>query len=36
MLLQKAGVIEPQNISTQELINTLSRHDSRRKVKNTC
>ena len=29
------GIIEPQNMSTQELINTLSRYDSRRKVKNT-
>ena len=29
-------IIEPQNMTTQELINTLSRYDSRRKVKNTC
>ena len=28
------GIIEPQNMSTQELINTFSRYDSRRKVKN--
>ena len=28
------GIIEPQNMSTQELLNTLSRYDSRRKVKN--
>ena len=26
------GIIEPQNMSTQELIDTLSRYDSRRKV----
>ena len=26
-------IIEPQNISTQELLSTLSRHESRRKVK---
>ena len=26
-------IIEPQNISTQELLNTLSRYESRRKVK---
>ena len=26
------GIIEPQNISTQELIDTRSRYDSRRKV----
>ena len=28
------GIIEPQNMTTQELINTLTRYDSRRKVKN--
>ena len=28
------GIIEPQNMSTQELINTLIRYDSRHKVKN--
>ena len=27
------GIIEPQKMSTQELLNTLSRYDSRRKVK---
>ena len=36
MLLQKTGIIEPQNTSTQALLNTPSRYDSRRKVKNTC
>ena len=28
------GIQEPQNMSTEELLNTLSRYDSRRKVKN--
>ena len=28
-------MIEPQKMSTKELLNTLSRYDSRRKVKNT-
>ena len=27
------GIVEPQKMSTQELLNTLSRYDSRRKVK---
>ena len=27
------GIIEPQKMSTKELINTLNRYDSRRKVK---
>ena len=27
------GIIEPQNMTTQELLNTLTRHDSRHKVK---
>ena len=27
-------IIEPQKMSTQELLNTLSRYDSRHKVKN--
>ena len=27
------GIIKPQKMSTQELLNTLSRYDSRRKVK---
>ena len=30
---KKRGIIEPQKMSTQELWNTLSRYDSRRKVK---
>ena len=30
------GFIEPQKMSTQELLNTLSRYDSRRKVKSNC
>ena len=32
--MQKAGIREPQKISTEDLLNTLSRYDSRRKVKN--
>ena len=36
ILLQKTGIIEPQKMSTQELLNTLSRYDSRRKVKSIC
>ena len=35
-IAKNRGIIEPQNMSTQELINTLSRYDSRRKVKNIC
>ena len=27
------GIVKPQNMATQELINTLNRYDSRRKVK---
>ena len=34
IIAKNRGIIEPQNMSTQELINTLSRYDSRRKVKN--
>ena len=30
---KRRGIIEPQKITTQELINTLNRYDSRRKVK---
>ena len=30
------GIIEPQKMSTQELLNTLSRYNSRHKVKNNC
>ena len=34
-LLQKnRGIEEPQNMSTQELLNTLKGYDSRRKVEN--
>ena len=36
ILLQKTGIIEPQKMSTQELLNTLGRYDSRRKVKSIC
>ena len=34
IIAKNRGIIEVHNISTQELINTLSRYDSRRKVKN--
>ena len=33
IIAKNRGVIEPQNMSTQELLNTFSRYDSRRKVK---
>ena len=34
IIAKNRGIIEAHNMSTQELINTLSRYDSRRKVKN--
>ena len=34
IVVKNRGIIEPENMSTRELINTLSRYDSRRKVKN--
>ena len=34
IVAKNRGIIEPQNMTTQELINTLTRYDSRRKVKN--
>ena len=34
IILKNRGIIEPQNMSTQKLIDTLSRYGSRRKVKN--
>ena len=33
IIAKTRGIIEPQKMSTQELLNTLSRYDSRRKVK---
>ena len=30
------GIIEPQNMTTQELLDTLTRYDSRRKIENIC
>ena len=33
-IAKKRGIKGPQNISTEELLNTLSRYDSKRKVKN--
>ena len=34
IIAKNRGIIEPQKMSTKELIDTLSRYDSRRKVKN--
>ena len=34
IIAKNRGIIEPQNMSTKKLINTLSRYDSRHKVKN--
>ena len=34
LIVKNRGIQEPQNMSTEELLNTLSRYDSRRKVKN--
>ena len=33
LITKNRGIIQPQKMSTQELLNTLSRYDSRRKVK---
>ena len=33
IIAKNQGIIEPKKMSTQELLNTLSRYDSRRKVK---
>ena len=33
IIVKKRGIIEPKKMSTQELLNALSRYDSRRKVK---
>ena len=33
LIAKNRGIIEPQKLSTQELIDTFSRYDSRRKVK---
>ena len=33
LIAKKRGIQEPQNMSTEELLNTLSRYDSKRKVK---
>ena len=35
IIVKNRGIIEPQNMSTQELLNTLSRYDSRRNIKST-
>ena len=34
LIAKSRGIQEPQNMSTEELLNTFSRYDSRRKVKN--
>ena len=34
IIAKNRGIIEPQNMTTHKLINTLTGHDSRRKVKN--
>ena len=36
IIAKNRGIIEPQNMSTQEFLNTLSRYDSRCKVKSNC
>ena len=33
IIAENRGIIEPKKMSTQDLLNTLSRYDSRRKVK---
>ena len=33
LIAKNRGIQEPQNMSTEELLNILSRYDSRRKVK---
>ena len=33
LIAKNRGIQEPQNMSTKDLLNTLSRYDSRRKVK---
>ena len=34
LIAKNRGIQEPQNMSTEELLNTLCRYNSRRKVKN--
>ena len=33
LIAKNRGIKEPQNMSTEQLLNTLSRYDSRRKLK---
>ena len=33
LIAKNRGIQEPQNVSTEELLNTLSRYDSRHKLK---
>ena len=35
IIAKNRGIEEPQNISTQKLLNTISRYDSRHKVKSS-
>ena len=36
IIAKNKGIIEPQNMTTQELLDTLTRYDSRRKIENIC
>ena len=36
IIAKNIGIIEPQKMSTQELLNTLSRYNSRHKAKSIC
>ena len=36
IIAKNQGIIEPQKMSTQELLNTLNRYDSKRIVKSNC
>ena len=36
LIAKNRGIKEPQNISTEELLNAISRYDSKGKVKNHC
>ena len=36
IIAKNRGIIEPQNMTTHKLINTLTRYNSRRKINNNC
>ena len=36
LIAKSRGIQEPQNMSTKKLLNTLSKYDSKRKVKSNC